>query len=57
MKTLITIILFISLISTANALGIGDPAPDFDLTATDNKSYKLSDYAGKVVYIYWFGYG
>lgn len=28
-------------------LKVGDPAPDFNLRATDGKSYKLSDFKGK----------
>jgi len=28
-------------------LKVGDPAPDFNLRATDGKSYKLSDFRGK----------
>ena len=28
-------------------LKVGDPAPDFELRATDGKAYKLSDFKGK----------
>ena len=28
-------------------LKVGDPAPEFNLRATDGKSYKLSDFKGK----------
>lgn len=33
---------------------IGKPAPDFELTSTDGKKYKLSDYKDKVVVLEWF---
>jgi len=32
---------------------IGAPAPDFSLTATDGKTYKLSDFKGKIVVLEW----
>jgi len=36
-------------------LKVGDPAPDFSLSATDGKTYKLSDFKGKsAVVIAWF---
>ena len=36
-------------------LEAGEPAPDFELSGTDGKSYRLSDYRGKrAVVIAWF---
>lgn len=32
---------------------VGKPAPDFVLTATDGKTYKLADYKGKTVVLEW----
>jgi len=41
--------------SSALALNVGDPAPDFRLEASDGNSYQLSDYRGKqAVVIAWF---
>lgn len=43
---------------TAAALadpGVGDPAPDFELQASDGKTYRLSDFAGRqAVVLAWF---
>lgn len=45
----------LSFASTANALNVGDLAPDFNLPASDGKTYQLSDYRGKqVVVLAWF---
>jgi peroxiredoxin Q/BCP len=36
-------------------LKVGDDAPDFELTASDDKTYKLSDFKGKqAVVVAWF---
>ena len=40
---------------SAEDLKVGDPAPDFELKASDGKAYKLSDFKGKsAVVIAWF---
>lgn len=39
----------------APELKVGDPAPDFSLSGTDGKTYKLSDFKGKqAVVVAWF---
>jgi len=40
--------------SAAEALKVGDPAPDFSLMGSDGKMHSLKDYAGKTVVIAWF---
>ncbi len=49
-------LLFLTLVSFVFAQGIGQPAPDFTLTDLNNQQHTLSNYRGKVVYIFWFGY-
>jgi thioredoxin-dependent peroxiredoxin len=42
-------------VATAEELNVGDMAPDFSMTGSDGKTYKLSDYRGKqVVVLAWF---
>jgi peroxiredoxin len=40
--------------ASAAGAAVGSPAPDFALTDTEGKTYKLSDYKGKVVVLEWF---
>jgi thioredoxin-dependent peroxiredoxin len=41
--------------AAADELKVGDPAPDFTLSASDGKSYHLADYKGKkAVVVAWF---
>lgn len=39
------------------AINIGEKAPEFTLTSHDGNTVSLSDYQGKVVYIFFFGWG
>lgn len=42
-------------VAPAAELKVGDPAPDFSLSASDGKTYRLSDFKGKkAVVIAWF---
>ncbi len=44
-----------SLSIATHALEIGDPAPDFELKASDGKTYSLSDFKGKQAFVIaWF---
>ena len=54
MKTLVFLLLFsLPLL----AIDIGDSAPDFTLTSHDGNTVSLSDYRGKVVHLFFFGWG
>ena len=45
---------FATQVSAAD-LKVGDPAPDFELTASDGKTYRLADFKGKqAVVLAWF---
>lgn len=39
------------------AARVGDPAPDFTATASDGRTYRLSDYKGKFVVLEWHNNG
>jgi len=41
---------------SAALAGVGDPAPDFTLNKLSGGTITLSDFEGKIVYIFWFGY-
>ena len=40
--------------ASAGPPGVGDPAPQFALPGSDGKTYRLSDFRGKVVVLAWF---
>jgi peroxiredoxin len=44
------------LTSIVSAADVGDPAPDFTLSKVGGGDFTLSDYQGKIIYIFWFGY-
>jgi thioredoxin-dependent peroxiredoxin len=56
----VTCLLFLSVSLLASSavhaadLAIGDPAPDFELPATDGRVYRLADMAGDAVVLAWF---
>lgn len=56
MKNLTNVLLMISLVFgfSAQALEVGDIAPDFELQGSDGQSHRLSDYRGQAVVIAWF---
>jgi len=54
MKTLVFLLLF-SL--PLFAINIGESAPDFTLKALDGTTISLNDYQGKVVHLFFFGWG
>ena len=61
MKRLTAALLAIVLLSSlavlpAQAVEVGQVAPDFTLNDTDGTSHSLRDYRGSVVYIMFFGY-
>jgi peroxiredoxin Q/BCP len=39
---------------TVAHLRVGDPAPDFELTGSDTRTYRLKDLRGQPVVIAWF---
>ncbi|MBX3708090.1 MAG: redoxin domain-containing protein [Pseudomonadales bacterium] len=42
-------------VTPAFALEVGDPAPDFELAASDGKTYRLADFVGRqAVVVAWF---
>ncbi len=48
-------IMFCSITATAE-VQVGQPAPDFQLTDSNGKSHKLSDFKGKNVVLEWFNH-
>ena len=53
--TILCLSLFLTVAAYAAELKVGDPAPDFELQASDGNTYKLADFRGKqAVVIAWF---
>ena len=45
----------LALFDRKTVLSAGDPAPDFELAASDGRTYRLRDYAGvSAVVVAWF---
>lgn len=54
MKTILFLLLFsLPLL----AIGVGDTAPDFTLKTLEGNTVNLSDYQGKIVHLFFFGWG
>jgi len=53
-RTLIASVLALAVTPAFAELKEGDAAPDFELTGSDGKSYKLSDLKGTAVVIAWY---
>ncbi len=49
-------LILVLLLSAGLTAGVGDPAPDFTLNRLDGGTFKLSDYKGKVIYLFFVGY-
>jgi len=55
-KLISYLFVILSITSVAFAADVGDPAPDFTLSKLGGGDFTLSDYKGKIIYIFWFGY-
>ncbi len=54
MKKLLTLFMLFPVLISAQALGT--PAPDFTYSTLSHGTISLSDYSGKVVYLFFFGW-
>ena len=50
------LLLFLATIRPALAIGVGDPAPDFELESTKGGKVKLSNLKGKTVLINFYNF-
>jgi len=58
MKSLFSFLLFLTSINFAvSAQGVGTQAPNFTHNTLDHGQLSLSDHIGKVVYLFFFGWG
>ena len=54
--TIYPLLVILAISFPIKAQNVGDPAPPFTLNTLENGTISLSDFAGKVVYLYFFGY-
>ena len=54
MKKLLFLLLF--MVTGTFSQGVGTKAPDFTYSTADYGSISLSDYNGKIVYLFFFGW-
>lgn len=55
MNTLVIVILLVLVKFNSHAQNVGDPAPDFTFTSTNDEEISLSDYTGNVVFLFLLG--
>ena len=55
-KYVVLVLGVLCLASPALAADVGDPAPAFTHNTLDHGQISLSDYSGKVLYLYFLGY-
>jgi peroxiredoxin len=56
LKKSIPILLLLTLCKFAVAQKVGTTAPDFTHTTLDHGTISLSDYRGRIVYLFFFGW-
>ena len=54
MKELLLMLLFLA--TTAFGQSVGTKAPDFTYSTVDHGTISLSDYSGKIIYLFFFGW-
>jgi peroxiredoxin len=57
MKKQLSLLIAFGIAAAGFAAPLGKPAPDFSLTGTDGKTWKLSEQKGKTVVLEWFNEG
>ena len=57
MKKQLSLLIAFGIAAAGFAAPVGKPAPDFSLTGTDGKTWKLSEQKGKTVVLEWFNEG
>ena len=56
-KISVALLFFFVINSKVYSQAVGSPAPDFTHNTLSHGTISLSDYRGKVVYLFFFGYG